>query len=166
MASGIVQVAPDSTGKKVQTFENTVGANLVEAQAVVPVDSAGNALPTVAALVVSAISAANTTVTATLPATGAGLFHYLTSIEITRLNPTITAIAAAATNLAFTSTNLNGLAWNCGNLLAAAAQDRVAALTFPYPLKSAVANTASTIVAPAIGTGGLVRIQVTYYTGP
>lgn len=44
MANAVVQVAPDSTGKKIQTFENTVGANIVEAQAVVLVDTAGAAL--------------------------------------------------------------------------------------------------------------------------
>ncbi len=41
MADAYVQVAPDSTGKKIQTFENTVSGNIVEAQAVVLVDSAG-----------------------------------------------------------------------------------------------------------------------------
>ncbi len=41
MADAYVQVAPDSTGKKIQTFENTVSGNVVEAQAVVLVDSAG-----------------------------------------------------------------------------------------------------------------------------
>jgi hypothetical protein len=41
MADGFVQVAVDSSGKKVQTFENTVGSNLVEAEGVVLVTSAG-----------------------------------------------------------------------------------------------------------------------------
>lgn len=40
MADGIVQVAPDSTGKKVRTFEITVGANTVEDQGVVICDPA------------------------------------------------------------------------------------------------------------------------------
>jgi hypothetical protein len=35
MAEGIVQVAPDSTGKKMRTRERTIGANLVEEQYVV-----------------------------------------------------------------------------------------------------------------------------------
>jgi hypothetical protein len=46
MANGIVQVQPDSTGKKIQTFENTVGSNVVESQGVVLVDTAGAALKT------------------------------------------------------------------------------------------------------------------------
>lgn len=42
MANAFVQVAPDSTGKKMQTFENTVSANLVEAEAVTLVRSSDN----------------------------------------------------------------------------------------------------------------------------
>jgi hypothetical protein len=41
MANQYVQVAPDSTGKKVQTYENVVGSDTVEAQAIVPVNSSG-----------------------------------------------------------------------------------------------------------------------------
>ena len=41
MADSYVQVAPDSTGKKLQTYQNVVGANTVEAEAVTLVDSAG-----------------------------------------------------------------------------------------------------------------------------
>lgn len=41
MANQFVQVNPDSSGKKVQTFENTVGANVVESQGVVLVDTTG-----------------------------------------------------------------------------------------------------------------------------
>src|ERR1700676_3938152 len=41
MANGFVQVPPDSTGKKMQTFENTIGGNLVEAEAVAIVDPSG-----------------------------------------------------------------------------------------------------------------------------
>src|SRR5689334_17339062 len=52
MSNGYVQVAPDSTGKKLQTFENTVPSNTVEAQAAVLVDSTGTPLsanlPTIA----------------------------------------------------------------------------------------------------------------------
>jgi hypothetical protein len=44
MANGFVQVPPDSSGKKMQTFENTVGGNLVEAEAITIVDTAGVAV--------------------------------------------------------------------------------------------------------------------------
>lgn len=46
MANQFVAVPPDSTGKKVQTFENTVGGNLVEAQAIGLVDQFGVPLAT------------------------------------------------------------------------------------------------------------------------
>jgi len=42
MSNAYVQVIPDSTGKKIQVFENTLdNTNAVEAQAVVPVNSLG-----------------------------------------------------------------------------------------------------------------------------
>lgn len=41
MAAGFVQLVPDGTGKKVQTFRNTIGADVVEAQAVALVNSIG-----------------------------------------------------------------------------------------------------------------------------
>ncbi len=42
MARSYVQVAPDSTGKKVDAFEYTIAGLLVEAQAIVRVDSSGS----------------------------------------------------------------------------------------------------------------------------
>ncbi len=41
MANSIVQVLPDKTGKKVQSFENTIGSNVGQAQAVTPIDATG-----------------------------------------------------------------------------------------------------------------------------
>jgi len=41
MANQFVQIAPDSTGKKVQVYENVIGGQTVEAQATVPVDVSG-----------------------------------------------------------------------------------------------------------------------------
>jgi hypothetical protein len=41
MSNSFIQVPPDSTGKKVQTFENTIGGNVVEAEAVAIVDPSG-----------------------------------------------------------------------------------------------------------------------------
>ena len=41
MADDYVQCPADSTGKKLQTFKNTVGANEVHAEAVTPVNSSG-----------------------------------------------------------------------------------------------------------------------------
>ena len=52
MSASSVQIAPDSTGKKIQTFENTVGGQVVEAQAVVLADSSGAEKTTLATTVV------------------------------------------------------------------------------------------------------------------
>lgn len=118
-------------------------------------------------LIATTISAANATVTLTIAAAGAGLFHYITSIEIINLNPTVTAIAAAATNLAYTTTNIPGAPiWNCGTLLAAGAEKVVTRVTYPGGIKTTAAATATTFVAPAIGAGGLCRINVSYYIAP
>lgn len=143
-----------------------IGQKAMAASLPIVVASDQSAVPTKetpSTLVGTTISAANAGVTLTL-ALVASQFHYITSIEIVALNPTTTAIAAAATNLAFTSTNLGGIAWNAGTLLAAGAEKLIARMAFAQPLKSTTVATNSTIVAPAIGTGGLVRITVTYYT--
>lgn len=64
MASNFVQVIPDSTGKKIQTYENTVGSDVVETQAValVGIDAApftpNNPIPT--GVVVGALAGAVT----------------------------------------------------------------------------------------------------------
>lgn len=145
----------------------TLGQKTMSASLAVALASDQSALPTkeaAATLVGTTISGANASVTLTLTAAGAGLFHYITSIEIVALNPTAAAIAGSAVNLAYTTTNL-GLAWNTGNALAAGAEKVVTRLQFGPPLRSATANTNTTIIAPAIGAGGLVRITVTYYTG-
>jgi hypothetical protein len=47
MADLYVQVATDGAGKKIQTYENAVNAQTVEAQAVVPVTTAGTPIPLV-----------------------------------------------------------------------------------------------------------------------
>jgi hypothetical protein len=113
------------------------------------------------------ISGANAGVTLTLAAPAAGLRHYITRIVIKNINPTAAAIAGSAVTLAYTSTNLPGsLAWTAGNALAAGAEKVVEDATFPGGLKSSAAATATTIVAPAIGAGGLCRITAYYFIAP
>lgn len=116
-----------------------------------------------AQLVATAGAAANTQTTATLPAAGAGLFHYITSIVIQRA---ATAALVGGATINITTTNLNGATWTVGNAMAAGGS--VTDLNFmpSKPWKSQVANTASTIVFPAAGAAVLSRITVTYYTGP
>jgi hypothetical protein len=113
------------------------------------------------------LSGANASVTLTINAAAAGLFHYITSIEIVNVNPTAAAIAGSAVTLGYTSTNIPGSpAWTAGNALAAGAEKVVARITYPGAIKTTTAATNTTIVAPAIGAGGLCRITVTYYIAP
>jgi hypothetical protein len=112
----------------------------------------------------TALSAANTTVTIILPAPAAGLFHYITAIEIVIANAG-TAVAGTAL-LSFTTTNLGNLSFTCGNALAVGDTKLVTRMNSTTPLKSAVAATQSTIVAPACGLTAQVRMNVWYYTAP
>ena len=109
-------------------------------------------------LAVTVTAAANTAATLTLPAPGAGLFHYITGLEIMR---TATAALAGTATLVVTTTNLPGsLAWSFGNAMAAGGTQKDLILAFDNPLKSLVANTASTIVMPAAGAAVLWRANV------
>lgn len=118
-----------------------------------------------AALMVTATAAVNTGFTLTLPAAGAGLFHYITSIDIVRAtNATATAAGAALT---ITSTNLPGNpVWTFGNASTAGGTTVLVHSEPNRPLKSSVANTSTTFVTPAAGAGEILRANVQYYTGP
>lgn len=114
-------------------------------------------------LFVTATAAANTNAVATLPAAGAGMFHYITSIQIAR---NATAALAGTATLVYTSTNLPGApAWSVGNAMAAGGTQVDVDLTPTTPLKSLTANTATTITAVAAGLAVLGRVNVSYYVG-
>lgn len=115
---------------------------------------------------VTTISVANTTATLTLASPGIGLYHYITSIKIKRVNNSSTAIVGTAL-LAITTTNITGaLAFSSGNALAAGDDKTDEDLNFTgNPLKSTTSNTATTIVMPAGGVGVQYRATVTYYIG-
>jgi hypothetical protein len=119
-----------------------------------------------ATLVVAGSGAANGALTLTLPAAGVGLFHYVTHIYIDRH---ATALLAGGLTLAATTTNLGGLTWRTGNqasITVATADGMILTdIDLAHPIKSAVANTASTIVMPAPGLGVLWTGWVAYYTG-
>jgi hypothetical protein len=118
-------------------------------------------LPSV--LHISATAAANTAATATLPAPGVGLFHYITHIGITR---NATALLAGTATLIHTTTNLPGsMAWSVGNAMAAGGTQVDVVYEPTTPLKSLVANTATTVVAAAAGLAVLGRVNVSYYVG-
>ena len=113
-------------------------------------------------LAVTATAAADTGFTLTLPAAGAGLFHYITAIEIMRAS---TAALAGTAVLLVTTTNLPGSpVWSVGNAMAAGGTQRDEDFSPTTPLKSSVANTATTFVFPAPGAAVLWRANVTYYT--
>jgi hypothetical protein len=112
---------------------------------------------------VTATAAANTAATATLPAAGAGLFHYITHIDITR---NATAALAGTATIIHTTTNLPGSpAWSVGNAMVAGGTEKDVFIDFAVPLKSSVANTATTVVAAAAGLAVLGRVNVGYYVG-
>ena len=112
---------------------------------------------------VTATAAANAIATATLAAAGAGLFHFITNIHLTR---NATAALAGTATLIHTSTNLPGNpAWSVGNAMAAGGSQLDLEYTPATPLKSLLANTATTIVMPAAGLAVLNRINVSYYVG-
>jgi hypothetical protein len=112
---------------------------------------------------VTVTAAANTAATITLPAAGAGLFHYITNINICR---NATAALAGTATLVITSTNLPGSpAWSVGNAMIAGGTQIDLDYTPATPLKSSAANTATTIVMPAPGAAVLWRGNCTYYIG-
>jgi|GEM_PF-5437427 len=116
-------------------------------------------------LKVKQVSAANTAQTVTLPAV-AGQFHYIVGIHVARYNSTATAVAAAAANLAVTTSNLGGLEWRRGNAVAAGAGDDFVNWMPSNPVKSDTVNTATTVVVPALGAGIISVVNVIYFTAP
>lgn len=120
-----------------------------------------------ATLVQAGNPAANTALTLTLAAPGAGLFHFITHIYIARV---ATAALAGGAILEITTTNLNGIRWVTGNqhsiTVATTNQNVVTDADYTHPLRSAVANTATTIVMPAPGAAVSWRAWCAYYTAP
>jgi hypothetical protein len=114
-------------------------------------------------LAVTATAAASTGVTATLPAAGAGLFHYITGIHIAQVSSTTAGAAGAP--VVVTTTNLPGSLAFTRPSAVPAGDIRELVQQFASPLKSSVANTATTIVAP-VQTNIVWRITVYYYTAP
>lgn len=114
-----------------------------------------------ATLAVTVAGAAAAAATLTLPAPAAGMFHYITALELTLYSTA--ARTGAAAPITVTSTNLPGaLAFTfptAGVIGSLVTQQ----LPMAAPLRSSVAATATTIVAPVV-TGGLWRLTAHYYT--
>jgi hypothetical protein len=107
-------------------------------------------------------AAAAAALTITLPAV-TGMFHYITSIEITLYNSA--ARTGAAAPVLVTTTNLtNSPVFTFSTAGAIGVTDRYQQ-TYPIPLKSTAVSTATTIVCPAT-TSILWRVNVTYFTAP
>jgi hypothetical protein len=112
---------------------------------------------------VTVTAAANTAATITIPAAGAGLFHYFVYLNCRRHS---TAVLAGTATLIITTTNLPGtLAWSNGNAMAAGDTKEDVNFQPGIPLKSLLANTATTIVMPAPGAAVLNRGNCGYYIG-
>jgi hypothetical protein len=113
---------------------------------------------------ITGTAAVNTALTITLPAAGVGLYHYITSIEWVKLYSVIGVAAGAG--VLITSTNIPGNpVWTTEQLASAAGSaPKVIDKVFPNPIKSSVANTNTTIVAPA-QLQTIWRGNVTYYVG-
>lgn len=116
---------------------------------------------------VTVTGGANAIATATLAAPGASLFHYITHISIRRV---ATAALAGGAILAVTTTNLNGRSWRTGRQASITVSTFDGGLLldqeFVHPLKSDVANTATTIVCPAAGAAVSWQIVVDYFIAP
>jgi hypothetical protein len=112
---------------------------------------------------VTATAVAGTGATATLPAAGAGLFHYITYVNGMR---NATAALAGTATLLLSTTNLPGTpVWSVGNAMIAGGTQTDVDYQPVNPLKSLVANTATTFVYPAPGAAVLVRWNIGYYIG-
>jgi hypothetical protein len=112
---------------------------------------------------VTVTAAANTAATITLPAAGVGLFHYITHIHLQR---NATAALVGSATLIATTTNLPGNpAWSYGNAMIIGGTQLDLNYAPTTPLKSSLANTATTIVIPAAGAAVLNRGNCSYYVG-
>jgi hypothetical protein len=114
---------------------------------------------------VTATAVVNTASTATLPAPGAGLFHYITKVELIKLYAVV-GVANGAGHI-ITSTNLVGNpAWTTEQL-ASVAGTVVKVIDwncYGNPMKSSAANVATTFVAP-LQLQTIWRWNIQYYVG-
>lgn len=141
----------------------TSGSAVVTGRATIS-DYAIIAQPQPSLLHVTAVGTSGAGVTATLPAV-AGMFHYITSVQLQRI--CTVAVAAGAAPLVATTTNLPGSpAWQVANNIDAVGNVAwVIDYQYGNPLKSSVANTNTTFVMPAPQAGNFQRWNVSYYLG-
>jgi hypothetical protein len=156
--NGVVR-AQDLNGNGIETFvakpqSNATLRRLYVSDLAQPTDT-----------LVVATSGANAVGTATLPAAGAGLFHWITLIKILTV---ATGARAALAAPAVTTTNLGAspLGYLSGLALTLGGVDEREWSFAGNPWRSQVANTISTVVAAATGANSNTRIAVWYFTAP
>jgi hypothetical protein len=118
-------------------------------------------LPIASNFAACAVGTAAQSLTITLPAAGAGLFHHIDAIELTLFSTA--ARTGSATPVTVSSANLGGYGLTFASAAVIGSVERYA-LSSDRPVRSAVANTATTITLPAV-TGALWRYNVIYSTG-
>jgi len=106
MADSYIQVAADSTGKKLQTFKNTIGLDEVHAEAVSLTDTAGVAITTLPVSLASvpshAVTNAGTFATQTTKIAGAA---NMANGQVTSSTSAATLVPARATRRSVTIRN-------------------------------------------------------------
>lgn len=154
-----VTIASDSTGQVKLAAGTAEIGKLAAGAAVIGVVGEMRA----STLMVTATAAVNTALTLTLPAPAAGLFQYITDIEVVKLYADTGTPSAAGALI--TTTNLPGdPVWTTEQIAGAIGTVvRVVKLTPTTPLKAAVAATAVTIVCPQ-QLETIWRVNVTYFT--
>jgi hypothetical protein len=118
--------------------------------------------PRAADLAVTAVGGTGNAVTCTLPAAGPGQHHYIGEIQITKY--ATAAISGNATPITITTTNLPGSIAYTFETAQAIGTNSTRNNEYALPLKSLTANTATTVVCPAV-TNSLWRVTVSYYAG-
>jgi hypothetical protein len=100
VAASEVQVQPDSTGKKIQTFANTIGSDLVQTQAVALVDVAGVA-------VVAAPGTSTASALALQGVTGGVPVSVTIADDASLTTAATTSVAASVTSVVLLAANAN-----------------------------------------------------------
>lgn len=147
-------------GEKAQSPARPVTGS-VAIQGTVPISGTINDFRA-STLAVTATGALGAAVTATLPAVAAQ-FHYITSVQLTKLYGA--AGVAVPAGITCTTTNLPGAYSWLTEATAAAAGSAVQVIDYnpTTPLRSSAANVATTFVAPA-NASAVWQWRITYFT--
>lgn len=161
-ASAIMSGDPAKGWVRANVAPASTGAAAADPALVVALSPNSPVMQAPATLVVSA-SAAAAAGTATLPAAGAGLFHYITNVTIQRT--TTAATTGAASSFVTGGTNHSLVFQLPSDTQAIGFSQTVISYSPGQPLKVTAANTATTFTTPSV-TATTYRITVTYYTAP